>query len=146
MQITSPAFKIDETLPAKYTCQGEDINPALSWDDLPAGTVSLALIVDDPDAPAGTWTHWTIWNIDPATNGLKENEVPAGAVEGITSWGNTGWRGPCPPSGTHRYYFKLYALDIALSLTSSATVQDLTSALKGHILAKAELMATYQKL
>jgi hypothetical protein len=146
MQLTSPALKNNDIVPAKFTCQGEDINPTLSWSDLPAGTVSLALIVDDPDAPAGTWTHWTIWNIDPALGGIKENTVPAGAVEGLTSWDNTGWQGPCPPSGSHRYYFKLYALDRALSLTPQATVQDLTLALKGHTLAEAQLMATYQKL
>ena len=145
MKITSLTFKDSGVLPAKFTCQGEDISPALSWNDLPVGTVSLALIVDDPDAPAGTWTHWTIWNIDPALGGLKENAVPAGASEGLTSWGSAGWQGPCPPRGTHRYYFKLYALDTALSLTPEATVQDLTLAMKEHTLGQAELMATYQK-
>src|SRR3989344_9303767 len=136
MKLTSTVFGNNGNIPAKYTCDGEDINPSLSIADIPQGTKSLCLIVDDPDAPAGDCVHWTVWNIAPHTNEIEENSVPSGAVEGTTGFGKTGWGGPCPPSGTHRYQFKLYALDAVLGLDSSATKKDVLAALESHVLAK----------
>src|SRR3989338_10824520 len=116
MNITSSAFKEGESMPAIYTCEGRNINPPLRFGNVPSTAVSLALIVDDPDAPMGTWVHWTMWNIDPAITEIGENSVPAGAVQGLTSSNKNAYGGPCPPSGTHRYFFKLYALDTLLDL------------------------------
>jgi len=140
MKISSPSFEEDSTIPTKFTCKGENINPELNIADVPENAQSLALIVDDPDAPAGTWTHWTIWNIDPGTDTIKENSVPSSAIEGTTSFGKPGYGGPCPPSGTHRYYFKLYALNDKLDLSASAKVSDLVAAFAGHILDQTEVM------
>lgn len=145
MRITSNAFDNNQPIPKKYTCDGENINPALTFHDVPEGTKSLVLIVDDPDAPRGTFTHWTVWNIDPAISFIEEGSVPEGAIEGMTDFGRPGYGGPCPPSGTHRYFFKLYALDIDLVLDSSATVFSLQRAMEGHILEKAELMGLYSR-
>ncbi|GAG65703.1 unnamed protein product, partial [marine sediment metagenome] len=105
---------------------------------------SLVLIVDDPDAPAKTWVHWTVWNIDPKTTEILENSIPQDAVEGVTDFGTSGYGGPCPPSGTHRYFFKLYALDTTLDLSSSATVEDIQEAMEGHILDSVELIGLYE--
>ncbi len=143
MQITSPAFQNEGDIPAKYTCKGEGINPPLQFSSVPQGTVSLVLVVDDPDAPSGTWTHWTLWNIDPSVSEIAENSIPKGAVEGTTSAGTKGYHGPCPPSGTHRYFFKLYALDTKLQLDSNAKVEDLSNTIQDHILAQAELMERF---
>jgi len=145
MKIESPAFKQGESIPAKYTCKGADINSPLHIADVPANAKSLALIMDDPDAPVGTWVHWLLWNIPPQTTEIKENSVPAGAVQGKNSWGRSTYGGPCPPSGTHRYFFKPYALDALLSLSSSADKGQLEKAMKGHILTQAELMGTFKK-
>lgn len=145
MRITSPAFDNNASLPSRYTCDGEDINPPLGLVDVPAEAQSLALIVDDPDAPAGTWVHWTVWNIPPDVRSLGENSVPSGAGEGMTSFGRTGWGGPCPPSGIHRYFFKLFALDTVLNLTSSVDITTLEKAMEGHILARAELIGWYKR-
>jgi len=142
MKITSPAFAHNESIPKKYTCQGEDINPPLTLSDIPEGTVSLTLIHDDPDAPMGTWDHWLIWNIKPVAE-IKENSVPG--IQGKNSWGKSRYGGPCPPSGTHRYFFKLYALDSELALSEGATKSDLEAAMANHILAQAELMGLYCK-
>lgn len=144
MELTSPAFEHHQTIPMRYTCQGEDINPPLHIADIPKGTKTLVLIMDDPDAPMGTWDHWILWNIAP-TEEIKENSVPSGAVQGKNSWGKQKYGGPCPPSGTHRYYFKLFALDTALSLAPSAGKKEVLTAIKNHILAQAELMGTYNK-
>ena len=143
MQITSPVFQNEGYIPTKYTCKGEGINPPLRFSGILQGAVSLALIVDDPDAHSGTWTHWTVWNIDPSTSEIAENSVPNGSIEGTTSAGNKGYHGPCPPSGVHRYFFKLYALDIKLQLDSKATVDNLNNAIQGHILDQAELMGKF---
>lgn len=146
MLLESPAFKNNEFIPVEYTCAGDNVNPSLQISDVPPNTQSLALIVDDPDAPMGTWTHWTLWNIDPKTVEIKENSIPVGAIQGVTSWGKPGYGGPCPPSGTHRYFFKLFALDTTLNLDSAAQVSDLYSAFQNHIIAQTEFMGKYKKL
>ena len=142
MNITSPAFNHNETIPAKYTCQGEDLNPALKISGVPAAAKSLALIVDDPDAPMGTWVHWVVFNI-PVVGEIKENSIPG--VEGYNDFRRNHWGGPCPPSGTHRYFFKLYALDAPLDLKEGIKKQQLEKAMQGHILAEAQLMGLYKK-
>jgi Raf kinase inhibitor-like YbhB/YbcL family protein len=150
MKLTSSAFTEGAMIPAKYTCDGQNISPSLAWADAPGGTRALALICDDPDAPAGTWVHWVAFNLPPDTTGLAE-AVPAdktlltGGVQGMNSGRRIGYSGPCPPSGTHRYYFRLYALDNTLSLGSSATAKDVQAAMKGHILAEAQLMGRYKR-
>jgi len=143
--MTSPFFKHNEKIPSKYTCDGDNKNPPLSILGVPSEAKSLVLISDDPDAPVGTWVHWTLWNIDPKTTEIAENSVPQGAVEGITSFGNTGYGGPCPPSGIHRYFFKLYALDTVMNLNTSAKKNDIEEAMKTHILAQAELIGFYNR-
>src|SRR3989344_3433027 len=143
MTLTSPAFKYNGTIPAKYTCDGDDISPPLEITGVPEGAQSLVLICDDPDAPGGTWVHWTMWNIAPGTTQIAESSTPAGATEGVTSFGRTGWGGPCPPSGTHRYFFKLYALDTVFDLTPKANSVALEAAIKGHVLAQCELVGRY---
>lgn len=142
MKLTSPAFPHNSIIPKKYTCQGEDISPPLTISDIPEGTVSLALINDDPDAPMGTWDHWLIWNIKP-TSEIKENSAPG--TQGKNSWGRNDYGGPCPPSGTHRYFFKLYALDCELDLAKGATKAELQASMEGHIVAQAELIGLYKK-
>ncbi len=143
IKIESSSFKNNEAIPSDYTCDGKNINPALIISGVPANAESLVLIMDDPDSPGGTWVHWTIWNIDPKTKGIPENNVPAGAVEGVTDFGTPGYGGPCPPPGTHRYFFKLYALDIMLDLDTSATARDIQEAMQGHILDSTELIGLY---
>lgn len=150
LKVTSSAFREGEMIPAKYTADGEDISPPLSWEGLPEGTRSVAIIADDPDAPAGTWVHWLVWNLPPGTNSLEENvpadnELSGGGVQGTTSFGTVGYGGPAPPSGTHRYYFKVYALDRVLALPSTATKKELERAMEGHILAKGQLMGKYAR-
>ncbi len=150
MELKSAAFQPGAVIPAKYTCDGEDISPPLNWSDPPAGTKSLALISDDPDAPVGTWVHWVIWNIPANARALEENlpKAPSlanGAKQGTTDFRRIGYGGPCPPSGTHRYFFKLYALDTTLNLPASTTKKDLEKAMDGHILAQAELIGKYQR-
>jgi len=150
MTLNSTAFTQGNSIPARYTCTSEDISPPLSWDAPPAGTQSLALIMDDPDAPAGTWVHWVIYNIPASARGLTENirpdaQLTDGSLQGKNSWGKLGYGGPCPPSGTHRYFFKLYALDTVLELKSGASKSALLAAMEGHILSYAELMGTYHK-
>jgi Raf kinase inhibitor-like YbhB/YbcL family protein len=142
MKITSSAFKHNASIPAKYTCQGEDVSPPLSIADIPEGTQSLALINDDPDAPVGTWDHWILFNVKPAKK-IGEGEAPGD--QGVNSWGRNDYGGPCPPSGTHRYYFKLYALDTLLELPEGVTKHELEEAMEGHILAQAELIGLYKK-
>ncbi len=145
MQIKSSAFSHNEKIPAKYTCDGDDINPPLQFLDVPTETQSLVLISDDPDAPMGTWVHWIVWNIDPKITEIAQNSVPAGAVEGTTSFGKTSYGGPCPPSGVHRYFFKLYALDTVLDLPTSTTATDLEKTIGGHVLQSAELIGLYSR-
>ena len=145
LTIASPAFKHNESIPAKYTCDGADVNPPLVIEGVPPGAKSLALIVDDPDAPRGTWVHWVVWNIDPKTKEIKEKSVPAGAKEGMNDFRKRNYGGPCPPSGTHRYFFKLYALDIAPDLGPDTTKAALESAMKGHVLTEAEIIGLYKR-
>jgi Raf kinase inhibitor-like YbhB/YbcL family protein len=148
--ITSPAFSNGGKIPRQYTCEGSDTSPPLSWSDAPAGTKSLAMIVDDPDAPdpakpQRVYVHWVVYNIPPETTQIGEGSgPPSGAATGTNDFGKQAWGGPCPPIGRHRYFFKLYALDKTLDL-KSAKKKDLESAIQGHILAQAELMGTYQK-
>ena len=150
MELKSSAFQPGAMIPAKYTCDGEDISPPLNWSDPPAGTKSVALISDDPDAPVGTWVHWVMWNIPASTRALEENlpkkaSLPNEARQGTTDFRRIGYGGPCPPSGTHRYFFKLYALDATLNLPASTTKKDLENAMQGHILAQAELIGKYHR-
>lgn len=146
MQITSPVFENNQNIPSKYTCDGDGVNPPLEFKDVPKEAVSLALIVDDPDAPAGTWVHWTLWNIDPTTTTIIENSVPPKAISGQTSSGQNIYGGPCPPSGTHRYFFKLYALDSKLSLSSFSLKEDLEKSMQGHVIKQAELVGLYSRV
>ncbi len=150
MELKSQAFAAGEMIPAKYTCDGQDISPPLRWSDPPAGTIEFALISDDPDAPVGTWVHWVMWNIPVSASALDENlpktaSLLNGTKQGTTDFRRIGYGGPCPPSGTHRYFFKLYALDTALDLPASTTKKDLEKAMQGHILGQAELMGTYRR-
>jgi len=145
MKITSPAFENNQMIPQKYTCDGENINPPLQINDIPAGTQSLVLIVDDPDAPSGDWVHWLVWNINPATKLISENESPQGAIQGINDFGKQNYGGPCPPSGIHHYQFKIYALNTTLNLTSSSRKKDLEKAIENHILDKEILIGLYQR-
>ena len=145
LRISSRAFKHNEMIPSKYTCDGEDVNPPLAIEGVPENTKSLALIADDPDAPRGTWVHWVVWNIDPKTKEIPERSIPKGAAQGMTDFRKQGYGGPCPPSGTHRYFFKLYALDAVLKPGNSATKADLEGSMKGHILDHAETIGLYRK-
>ncbi len=145
MKLESPAFENNGFIPKKYTCDGQDFSPPLLISEVPKSAKSLVLIVDDPDAPMGTFTHWTVWNIPPNTTEFQENSLPQGAIEGLTSWGKTGWQGPCPPSGQHRYFFKLFALDQVLELKAGASLSQLKSAMEGHIIDRAELVGLYQR-
>jgi Raf kinase inhibitor-like YbhB/YbcL family protein len=145
MKIISSAFERNTLIPSKYTCEGQNINAPLSIKDIPADAKSLALIVDDPDAPMKTWVHWTAWNINPDTSEIAENSIPAGCVEGTTSFGSTGYGGPCPPSGTHRYFFKIFALDNVLDLKPGTHTANLTTAMQGHIIDKDEFIGLYKK-
>jgi Raf kinase inhibitor-like YbhB/YbcL family protein len=149
MKLFSSAFKPGETIPSLYTCDSDDISPPLSWSDLPSGTASLALISDDPDAPRG-WVHWIIFNIPAASQGLEkgiktDRVLPDGSVQGRNDFRRTGYGGPCPPGGTHRYYFRLYALDTLLEKSEGITKTELLEKMKGHILAEAELMGRYSR-
>jgi Raf kinase inhibitor-like YbhB/YbcL family protein len=145
LTISSPAFQHNGRIPAKYTCDGADINPPLVIVNSSPGAKSLALIVDDPDAPRGTWVHWVVWNIGPDIKEITEHTVPSGASVGMNDFRKRSYGGPCPPSGIHRYFFKLYALDITLVLASSTTKADLERAMKGHILGQAELIGLYAR-
>jgi len=154
LTITSSAFVHNGAIPARYTCDGRDISPPLAWAGLPAGAKSLALIVDDPDAPDPrapkmTWVHWVLYNIPPDAAGLPERvtaaQLPEGTREGRNDWGRTGYGGPCPPTGRHRYFHKLYALATVLPDLGQPTKARLEKAMQGHILASAELVGTYQR-
>jgi Raf kinase inhibitor-like YbhB/YbcL family protein len=144
MEIQSSVFSNGGEIPQAYTCDGSDVNPPLYLLDVPKETKSLALIMDDPDAPMGLWVHWVMWNIDPETRHIAENSVPQGAREGLTSAGRGGYHGPCPPDREHRYFFRLYAVDTVLDLDVLQTgKEELKDALHGHVLAQAELMGVY---
>lgn len=150
LTLTSTAFVAGGAIPRKYTCDGEDVSPPLEWGAPPSGTRSLALIMDDPDAPAGTWAHWLLYNIPSDARGLPEGIAPDavrpdGSRHGKNSWGNFGYGGPCPPSGQHRYFFRVYALDTTLDLAAGVGKAQLLAAISGHILAQGELMGTYRR-
>ena len=145
MKLTSPAFLNLQPIPPKYGCDGRDISPPLKIEGVPKEARSLALVVEDPDAPAGTWVHWLLWNMDPATTQIAEGTVPRGAEEGTNSWQRKSYGGPCPPSGTHRYIFRLYALKERLHIPSSSNRSDLERGMQGKILARAELSGRYRR-
>jgi len=145
MKLISIDFDHDAMIPKKFTCQGKDVNPQIKFLDVPADAETLALIVDDPDAPGGTWIHWVLFDIPLSGSGVEIKEDSAPGTEGTNSWGRIGYGGPCPPSGTHRYFFKGYALDGKLELKKGATKDQLLKAMDGHVLAKAELIGLYKK-
>ena len=145
MKIASSAFENKQMIPQKYTCDGENINPPLQITEVPSNTQSLVLIVDDPDAPSGDWVHWLVWNINPETKLITENESPQGAIQGTNDFGKQNYGGPCPPSGIHHYQFKIYALDTTLNLPSSSRKKDLEKAMANHILDKDMLIGLYQR-
>jgi Raf kinase inhibitor-like YbhB/YbcL family protein len=154
MKLESTQFASGGEIPRKYTCQGADVSPPLSWTDVPSGAKSLVLIVDDPDAPDPkapkmTWVHWVLYDLPPGEGGLPEgvaqSALPAGARGGLNDWKRTGYGGPCPPIGRHRYFHKLYALDVVLGDLAHPTKTKLEAAMKGHVQAEAELVGTYQK-
>jgi Raf kinase inhibitor-like YbhB/YbcL family protein len=145
LTITSLAFEHNGSIPKQYTCDGKDISPPLGFEGVPPTAKSLALIVDDPDAPAGTWVHWVLWNIDPKMKGITENVVPTGSVQGKNDFRKNSYGGPCPPSGTHRYFFKLYALNTMLTIGQGSTKADLEKAMKGHILAEGQIIGLYKR-
>ena len=149
LTLRSPAFAAYAPMDSRYTCEGPDISPALSWSGVPDDARSLALIVDDPDAPGAPWVHWVVYNLDQALAGLPEGSraenLHEGALEGLNDWRRTGYSGPCPPMGRHRYFFTLYALDCRLPDLQQPTKAQLERAMQGHVLGKAELMGTYRK-
>jgi len=150
MKITSPAFAEGEMIPKQYTCDGKNVSPPLAWSDVPADVKSFAMIMDDPDASAGTWVHWVLFNLPAGQRSLSEGvlavkTLPGGGVQGTSSFRKYGYGGPCPPGGTHRYFFKLYALDGLLSLSNNATAKDLETAIRGRIVAETQLMGRYKR-
>ena len=145
LRISSTAFGNNKKIPDVYTCNDQGISPPLTFENVPENAKSLALILDDPDAPSGTFTHWLIWNIPANLTGIDENSVPDGGVQGKNSDGETGYTPPCPPYGTHRYYFKLYALDTMLKLPPGSDKKALSEAMKGHIIAQTEYVGLYSK-
>ena len=150
-RLTATAFQSGGFIPRKFSCDGPDVSPALSWTEPPAGTQSLALIADDPDAPAGIWVHWVLYDLPPGTHELpegvaKDRELSGGALQGRNDFGKIGYNGPCPPRGApHRYFFKLYALDSVTKLKPGASKTELERAMKGHVLAQAELVGKYKR-
>jgi Raf kinase inhibitor-like YbhB/YbcL family protein len=154
LELTSRSFKSGGVIPARCTCEGDDVSPALAWSGLPPGTKSLALVVDDPDAPDPkapkiTWVHWVAYDLPPATTALSEGAskggMPSGARDGLNDWKRTGYGGPCPPIGEHRYFFKLFALDTMLGDLGRPTKRQLENAMAGHVLERAEIIGRYQK-
>lgn len=143
--LKSPAFQEGELIPAKYTCDGLNINPALTIADVPENAKSLVLIMDDPDASSSAWVHWLAWNFSPETKEITEDSIPQGAILGKNSSNKLAYVGPCPPSGTHRYFFKLYALDSVLNIHEGSEVDDLTEAMEGHVLDQVNLMGNYSR-
>lgn len=151
LELKSPAFATGSPIPRRYTCEGDDASPTLMWQGAPANTQSFALIADDPDAPMGTWVHWVVYNIPAASTGLEEavpglENLPDGSRQGVNDSRDIGYGGPCPPPGKpHRYYFKLYALDTKVDVHGTATKEKLLAVMKGHVLAEASVMGTYQR-
>jgi len=149
MILESEDFRNGERIPPRFTCDGADVSPRLTWREAPADAVTFALVVDDPDAPRGTWVHWVVFDLPATTSGLAEGagaaSLPAGTVQGTNTWGRRSYGGPCPPSGTHRYFFKLYALDGRVDLGADATSEALAAAMQGRILAETTLMGRYAR-
>lgn len=145
LSLTSSAFEHETSMPSKYTCDGPNVSPPLAWSNVPEGTASFALVMDDPDAPGGTWDHWIVFNIPPSVSGVAESEEPEG-VPGKNSFGRSGYGGPCPPSGSHRYIFRLYALDASLDISEGSSKAEVLGSMEGHIIEQAELMGTYQRV
>lgn len=151
LNVTSSGFSPGASIPNKFTCKGEDLSPALEWNGAPSNTVAFAIIMDDPDAPSGTWVHWVMWNLSATTHSLSEGvpkreQLQNGARQGRNSFGKTGYNGPCPPPGqTHRYFFRLYALDSKVELPAGADRNALDAAMKGHVLAQGEYMGTFHR-
>ena len=145
MKIMSPAFGNAAKIPQKYTCDGADVLPPLQISGVPSAAKSLAIIMDDPDSPSGTWLHWSVWNIGPGPREISEGKIPSGAIEGKTSFDSVGYGGPCPGRGEHRYFFRLYALDTMLDLPSGANRGELEAATQGHILDQAEFYGLYKR-
>ncbi len=149
--LASPAFASGEPIPRKYTCDGDDVSPPLTWTNAPTATQAFALVMEDPDAPGGTWDHWVIFDIPGHASGLSqaippEPRLPDGSIQGVNSWGQVGYGGPCPPEGRgHRYFFRLYALDTRLELGAEISAARLMEAMEGHVLAQAELMGVYRR-
>ena len=143
MKISSPAFQNGGSIAAKFSHEGGNSNPPLKIEGVPPNAKSLALIVDDPDAPSGLFTHWLVWNIDPKMTSIAEHSVPNGAVEGTNDFGESGYGGPQPPAGTHRYFFKIFALDRTLDVSAGAKRREFEKAIKGHVIAQAELMGRF---
>jgi Raf kinase inhibitor-like YbhB/YbcL family protein len=145
MKLTSPAFEQNQPIPAKYTCDGVNHNPPLTFSQMPEGAQSLALVVEDPDAPTKVFTHWLVYDIPPSTQHIPEHEVSLTGTDGLNDFGTRGYKGPCPPSGTHRYVFKLFALDTRLALPEGARKEGVLAKMKGHVIATAELVGTYTR-
>lgn len=145
MTFSSNAFANNDFISSEFTCDGKNLRPDLQWSNLPENTQSLAIIVDDPDAPNGDFVHWIAWNIDPSKQDGITSELPSEATEGVTGFGDNGWKGPCPPSGVHRYFFKLYALDSILQLDGNATKVKLLEAMSGHILGETSFVGLYER-
>lgn len=150
LRVTSTAFRHGEAIPARYTADGADVSPPLAWEGAPRGTRSFVLVCDDPDAPMGTWVHWVIYDLPATTTRLEEGvpaqrELPGGGRHGRNSWGRTAYGGPSPPSGTHRYFFRVYALDTTLGLPPGKTKEEVLRAMEGHVLAQGELMGRYSR-
>jgi len=150
IRITSSSFEDGGLIPARYTCDGADVSPPLQWDAVPEGTKSIALICDDPDAPMGTWVHWVLFNLPSEANELAENipaeeTLPNGARQGLSDFGRIGYGGPCPPGGTHRYFFKIYALDTEVDLKAGTNKRQLLKAMEGHILSQGQLIGKYKR-
>ena len=145
MKISSPSFENLSNIPHEYTCDGEDISPPLEFKGVPEETTSLALIVDDPDAPGKIWTHWMVFNINPHTTHVQEDSVPDEGIEAMTDFGHVGYGGPCPPSGIHKYRFRLFALNIRLELDEDVSKQEIERFMEGHIIEKAELTGLYSR-
>lgn len=145
MLISSPAFEQNETIPSKYTCDGENISPPLKFISVPEAAQSLVLIFDDPDSPSGNWLHWLLVNIEPNITSIQEGVAPSGAKQGVNGFGELGYGGPCPASGTHRYFFRVFALDKKLEVPTSFTREEVEQMMSGHIIAQAELIGQYSR-
>jgi hypothetical protein len=150
IQVTSTAFEDGAMIPSKHTCDGEDISPPLQWNEVPEGTKSIALIADDPDAPHGTWVHWVLYNLAADVRQLEEGmpvaaKLASGAKQGVTDFGRSGYGGPCPPSGTHRYYFTVYALDNVINASGQLDKSKLLKTMEGHILGQGQIMGKYRR-